>query len=81
MWTALVTKGNSRTLLRVGMKTADATRVQRAMNAAIASGLAVSGTYRVATSNAVKTYQRAVGLPVTGTVTTATWMALEKGRR
>ena len=81
VWTALVTKGNSRTLLRVGMKAADATRVQRAMNAAIASGLAVSGTYRVATSNAVKTYQRAVGLPVTGTVTTATWMALEKGRR
>jgi len=69
-----------RTLLRVGMTNADAVRVQRAMNAALASGLAVSGTYRPATATAVKAYQRAVGLPVTGTVTAATWAALERGR-
>ena len=80
VWTALVTRGNSRTLLRVGMQNADAVRVQRAMNAALASGLAVSGTYRPATATAVKAYQRAVGLPVTGTVTAATWAALERGR-
>jgi peptidoglycan hydrolase-like protein with peptidoglycan-binding domain len=79
-WTALVTHGNSRTLLRVGMRSSDAVRVQRAMNAALARGLAVSGTYRVATKRAVKVYQRRVGLPVTGTVTTATWSALERGR-
>ena len=80
VWTALVTHGNSRTLLRVGMTNADAVRVQRAMNAALARGLAVSGTYRPATATAVKAYQRAVGLPVTGTVTAATWAALERGR-
>jgi hypothetical protein len=81
VWTALVTKGNSRTLLKVGMKNADATRVQRAMNAAIARGLAVSGTYKAATARAVTAYQQRVGLPVTGTVTAATWAALERGRR
>ena len=80
VWTALVTHGNSRTLLRVGMTNADAVRVQRAMNAALASGLAVSGTYRPATATAVKAYQRRSGLPVTGTVTAATWAALERGR-
>jgi peptidoglycan hydrolase-like protein with peptidoglycan-binding domain len=80
-WTALVSRGNSRTLLTVGMKTADATRVQRAMNAAIAARLAVSGTYRQATATAVRKYQAAVGVPVTGTVTAATWAALERGRR
>ena len=42
LWTALVTRGNSRTLLKVGMKNADAVRVQRAMNAALARGLAVT---------------------------------------
>jgi len=81
VWTALVSQGNSRTLLKVGMKNADATRVQRAMNAAIARGLAVSGTYRLATKRAVTAYQKAVGLPATGTVTAATWAALERGRR
>jgi peptidoglycan hydrolase-like protein with peptidoglycan-binding domain len=80
-WTALVSRGNSRTLLRVGMTTADATRVQRAMNAAIAARLAVSGTYRQATATAVRQYQQAVGVAVTGTVTAATWVALERGRR
>jgi peptidoglycan hydrolase-like protein with peptidoglycan-binding domain len=80
-WTALVSRGNSRTLLRVGMTTADATRVQRAMNAAIAARLAVSGTYRQATATAVRQYQKAVGVAVTGTVTAATWVALERGRR
>jgi peptidoglycan hydrolase-like protein with peptidoglycan-binding domain len=80
-WTALVSRGNSRTLLKVGMRTADATRVQRAMNAAIAAHLAVSGTFRQATASAVRTYQKAVGLPVTGATTAATWSALERGRR
>jgi peptidoglycan hydrolase-like protein with peptidoglycan-binding domain len=79
-WTALVTHGNSHTLLHLGVRNADAVRVQRAMNAALARKLAVSGTYRRATKRAVKAYQRAVGLPVTGTVTAATWAALERGR-
>jgi peptidoglycan hydrolase-like protein with peptidoglycan-binding domain len=79
-WTALVSRGNSRTLLRVGMRNADAVRVQRAMNAALARGLAVSGTYRKATKRAVEAYQRSRGLAVTGTVTAATWAALERGR-
>jgi peptidoglycan hydrolase-like protein with peptidoglycan-binding domain len=81
VWTALVSRGNSRTLLHLGMKGADAVRVQRAMNASIARRLAVSGTYRPATKRAVKAYQRAVHIAVTGTVTPATWAALERGRR
>ena len=38
MWTALLTKGNSRTALRTGVKGADVVRVQRALNAALGSG-------------------------------------------
>jgi peptidoglycan hydrolase-like protein with peptidoglycan-binding domain len=40
----------------------------------------VSGTYKAATKRAVMAYQKTVGLPVTGTVTAATWAALERGR-
>jgi hypothetical protein len=80
-WTALLVRGNSRTLLKVGMRNPDATRVQRAMNAAMVSNLGVSGTYYPITQRAVSAYQKAVGLPVTGTVTAATWAALERGRR
>jgi peptidoglycan hydrolase-like protein with peptidoglycan-binding domain len=80
-WTALLVRGNSRTLLKVGMRSPDATRVQRAMNAAMVSNLGVSGTYYPITQRAVSAYQKAVGVPVTGTVTAATWAALERGRR
>jgi len=80
IWTALLTRGNSRTTLRLGVKGADAIRVQRAMNASLGRGLAVTGTYTAATRRAVKTYQQNVGLKVTGTVGAPTWVALERGR-
>ncbi len=81
MWTALLTKGNSRTALRTGVKGADVVRAQRALNAALAPALKVSGTFGAGTRRAVAAYQRSVGVKASGIVGRKTWLAFERGAR
>jgi peptidoglycan hydrolase-like protein with peptidoglycan-binding domain len=80
-WTSLLAAGNSRTVLKAGMRNADVIRVQRALNAAGAPGLRVTGRYNRATRTAVGAYQRRVGIRSTRVVAQLTWAALMKGRR
>jgi peptidoglycan hydrolase-like protein with peptidoglycan-binding domain len=81
VWTAMLSKGNSRTGLRTGVKGPDVVRVQRALNAAAGPLLKVSGTYGAGTRNAVAAYQRAVGVKASGIVGARTWAAFEAGKR
>jgi peptidoglycan hydrolase-like protein with peptidoglycan-binding domain len=80
-WTSLLAAGNSRTVLKPRMHNADVIRVQRALNAAGAPTLRVTGRYNKATQTAVGAYQRRVGIRSTRVVAQLTWAALMKGRR
>jgi hypothetical protein len=80
-WTALLAAGSSRTVLKAGMTNVDVIRVQRALNAAMAPRLKVTGVYNKATRAAVGAYQARVGIRSTRVVATLTWSALAKGRR
>jgi peptidoglycan hydrolase-like protein with peptidoglycan-binding domain len=80
-WTSLLAAGNSRTVLKPRMRNADVIRVQRALNAAGAPTLRVTGRYNKATQAAVGAYQRRVGIRATRVVAQLTWAALTKGRR
>jgi peptidoglycan hydrolase-like protein with peptidoglycan-binding domain len=80
-WTSLLAAGNSGTVLKSGVRNADVVRAQRALNAALASNLRVTGGYNHATQRAVVAYQKRVGIKPTGMVATLTWRALGRGRR
>lgn len=80
-WTSLLAAGNSRTVLKSGVRGPDVVRAQRALNAALPAGLRVTGRYNRATRRAVVAYQRSVGISPTGMVATLTWRALTRGRR
>ena len=77
-WTAIVAKGSA-PYLRYGKKGSSVVRVQRALTAA---GFKVpdTGNFGSLTRAAVKKYQAAVGLKVTGTVNSSTWSALQRGK-
>ena len=77
-WTALVSSG-SKKYLRQGSKGSHVVRLQRALTA---SGHKVpdTGWFGPMTRNAVKSYQRSVGLKATGTANSATWSALQDGK-
>ena len=79
-WVSLHVVGNTRRTLRAGATGADVVRVQRALNAATTSALAVTGRYDARTATAVAAYKRAVGVGTTKVVTDATWAAMGKGR-
>ena len=62
-WVALLTAGATGRSLHAGTTGADVTRVQRAMNAAGSPYLKITGTYGLATRNAVGNYQKRSGSP------------------
>ncbi len=78
---SLLSTGNSGRRLRRGASSADVVRVQRALNAAMAPHLSVTGKFTRATKRAVRAYQAKVHLRHSGVVTRATWRSLEAGRR
>jgi hypothetical protein len=80
-WTALLAAGTTRTVLEAGISNVDVIRVQRALNAAMAPKLNVTGVYNKATQAAVGAYQARVGIKSTRVVATLTWAALTKSRR
>lgn len=81
-WTALLAAGGKRTVLRPGIQHSDVVRVQRALNAAAAPRLQVTGVYDAPTQAAVAAYQRKVlRIKPTRVVAVKTWKALKHGRR
>lgn len=79
-WTALLSAG-SRPLLKVGVGSDAVRRLQRALNAADGARLSVTGIFDRRAGAAVRHYQQELAQPVTGVVTTTTWLALQQGRR
>ncbi len=79
-WIALLSQGRT-PLMKVGAASNGVRRLQRALNAATTSRLAVTGVYDKATARAVKRYQRARGLHRTGVTTDLVWAPLKHGRR
>jgi peptidoglycan hydrolase-like protein with peptidoglycan-binding domain len=80
-WTSLLAAGNSGTVLKRRVHSPDVVRVQRALNAAMAPHLRVTGGYNRATQRAVIAYQKRTGIRPTGVVANLTWGALVRGRR
>ncbi len=80
VWTALHSEGRG-SLMKYGAAGEAVRRLQRSLNAATGADLRVDGTYAGATTNAVASYQRRVGLPATGVTTVSTWDRLKRGAR
>jgi hypothetical protein len=78
-WTVLLSEGRT-PVLKIGSGGNPVRRVQRALNAAIHAELAVDGVFGPATTVAMRTYQREVGLPRTGVLDPVTWAFLHDGR-
>jgi hypothetical protein len=79
-WVSVLSAGNSRTVIKPGVRGADVVRVQRALNAAGSPMLKITGIYNLATKHAIVAYQKRVGIKPTGMVAKLTWAALMKGR-
>ena len=78
-WVTLLSSGG-RPVLKYGSVGEAVRRVQRAMNAAVDARLPVDGVYARTTVQAVRSYQRAVGIPPNGVVAGTTWAQLAAGR-
>ena len=68
-------------LLKYGAASEMVRRLQRSLNAADGAKLTVDGTFEGATTAAVASYQRRVGLSASGVVTPTTWRRLQRGER
>lgn len=77
-WTTILSEGRG-PVLKVGSGGLAVRRLQRSLNAAVHAGLTVDGLYGQATTAAVRTYQREVGLRPTGVAAPDTWMQLQAG--
>jgi hypothetical protein len=79
-WMSLLVAGQTR-VSKWGSAGAEVRRLQRALNAAHDdAGLGVTGVFKKATADAVRTYQRRAGLKVNGIAGPTTWRALRKGK-
>ena len=76
VWVSLVSRGTA-PLLKYGAASSAVRRLQRALNAADAAGLPVTGVFEASTTAAVKKYQRDHRLAQTGVVTPALWSLLQ----
>jgi len=79
-WMVLLSAG-SPTFSKVGSGSNTVRRIQRALNAAAAEELTISGLFDRRTESAVKRYQMTRGLPPTGVMTSTTWAPLQQGLR
>ncbi len=79
-WTALLSAGST-PLSKQGSASDRVRFLQRALTAASGRTVRISGVFTSGTGGAARSYQRAVGLPATGVAGTATWKALQAGRR
>jgi peptidoglycan hydrolase-like protein with peptidoglycan-binding domain len=79
-WVALLSEGTS-PLLKYGAASPAVRRLQRALNAADAAALPVTGVFADRTRDAVARYQADHGLARTGVVTASVWTRLLAGTR
>lgn len=79
-WVALLAAGTSGATIARGSTGPDVLRAQRALNAATAKELALTGRFDSRTYWATYSYQKAVGLPPSGTIGPTTWRYLTFGR-
>jgi hypothetical protein len=79
VWVAITSQGTA-PLVKYGAATTAVRRLQRALNAADAAGLSVTGVFAGGTMSAVKTYQRDHGMAQTGVVTSTMWSRLFAGK-
>ena len=81
-WISLLTAG-TRPVLKFGSAGPEVRRVQRALNAVVdrESPLRATGVFNNPTTDAVREWQRTVGLDGTGVVGRAAWKAFAAGRR
>jgi len=68
-------------LVKVGSANHAVRRLQRALNAALAAQLPITGVFDAATTSAVRDYQRERAMYRTGVVAIDTWAELQSGRR
>lgn len=78
-WMTLLADGG-RPVLKVGSAGGDVRRLQRALNASALAQVAVDGVFGTSTLTALRTWQRAAGLEVTGVLSARQWLALQAGR-
>jgi hypothetical protein len=79
-WGVILSQGATR-VVKIGSASQAVRRVQRTLNALGEGGVPVTGLFDETTTEAVRTYQRAVGLPATGVVAADTWEVLRSGQR
>ncbi len=80
-WTSLVVRGSGDPVLKLGSGSRAVRRLQRALNAADAAGLATTGVFEAKTATAVRSYQRDHRLSTSGVVTDTVWKLLRRGSR
>lgn len=78
-WTSLLAAGKQ-PLLKRGSASEPVRHLQRALNAAGSEGLGVTGVFSAGTTSAVQRYQKRLGRPATGVVTSSTWKDLAAGK-
>jgi hypothetical protein len=79
-WMVLLSRG-PRPVLKYGASGPAVRRVQRTLNATLGREVRVDGVFGKADVRATRAYQRRVGIGRTGVVNTATWRAMQRGRR
>ncbi len=80
-WTTLFAAGD-RPVVKFGSAGPTVRRVQSALNATRPTlALNPSGTFDIRTFNALRAWQEAVGIPVSGVMNPASWLALSKAAR
>ena len=78
-WVSLLSAGRYRPL-KYGMSGAVVRRLQRALVAATQKPLSQTGLFLGGTQDMVRTWQKQVGLPVTGVMNPRAWDVLRSGR-
>jgi hypothetical protein len=79
-WVALLSQGDT-PVLKLGSASVAVRRLQRALNAADAAGLRVTGVFGAATTSALRRYQAGHRLPRSGVANDAVWRLLVAGTR
>lgn len=76
VWASLLSQGGE-PLLKYGAAGEAVRRLQRALNARVGAGLAITGVFAKATMAGVKTYQGSLGIPKNGVFVPELWATLK----
>jgi peptidoglycan hydrolase-like protein with peptidoglycan-binding domain len=79
-WMSLLADGPT-PVVKIGSAGGDVRRLQRALNASGHAALPVRGVFDTGTQAAVRRWQRAADVAITGVVARRQWQVLQSGRR